>query len=80
MAPLYGVAPPADGLEERELGPSRGGYFAQIPFLLLNGHNNEPDSIRRGYTLHRDVLCADVGAPMPVLPPLPVLDPGQANR
>jgi hypothetical protein len=67
-------------LEERELGPSRAGYFAQVPFLLLHAFNEDPDPIRRGSSLHRDVLCSDIGAALPDLPPVPPLDPGQTNR
>jgi hypothetical protein len=79
MAALYGQ-PPAAGLELRELGPDRIGYFTQIPYLTLHAFNNEPDSIHRGVTINLDILCADPGAALPNLPPVPQLLPNQTNR
>ena len=38
MAPLYGVAAPASGYVERDLGPQRVGYFSQLPYLTLHAH------------------------------------------
>jgi len=80
MAALYGVAPPASGYEERDLGAQRVGYFTQIPFLSLYGLNGEADSIHRGVTINLDLLCAVLGPPAAVLPPVPALMPGQTNR
>ena len=79
MAALYGVAAPASGYEERELGAQRVGYFSQIPFLSLYGLNDEADSIHRGVSINLDVLCAVLGPPA-VVPSLPALMPGQTNR
>lgn len=80
MAAFYGMPPPAQGLEARDLGPERLGYFMQLPFLMVNGINRDPDSIHRGVELNLDVLCADVGTPASNLPPLPPQGPGQTNR
>ncbi|HYP77705.1 MAG TPA: DUF1592 domain-containing protein [Polyangiaceae bacterium] len=80
MAGLYGVAAPATGYEERELGAQRVGYFSQLPFLSLYGLNAEADSIHRGVTINLDVLCAVLGPPAAVLPAVPALMPGQTNR
>lgn len=80
MATLYGAGTPASGFEERDLGPSRIGYFLQLPFLVLYGHNDDPDSIHRGVSMSLDVLCAPLGPPAPVIPPLPEPMPGQTNR
>jgi hypothetical protein len=80
MAALYGVSPPASGYAETELGPRRAGYFSQIPFLSLYGHNAEPDSIHRGVSMNLDVLCTVLGPPAANLPPIPALEPGQTNR
>jgi hypothetical protein len=80
MAKLYGVSAPANGYAEAELGPQRVGYFSQIPFLSLNGLNNEPDSIHRGVSMNLDVLCTVLGPPAAMLPPIPALEPGQTNR
>jgi hypothetical protein len=79
-AALYGVAAPASGYAERDLGPQRVGYFSQLPYLTLHGLNNEPDSIHRGVTLNLDVLCANPGQAAPDLPPIPTLKPDQTNR
>jgi len=79
MAGLYGVAAPASGYEERDLGAQRVGYFSQIPFLSLYGLNDEADSIHRGVSINLDVLCAVLGPPS-VVPSVPALMPGQTNR
>jgi len=80
MAALYGVAAPANGYEERDLGPQRVGYFSQMPFLSLYGLNGEADSIHRGVSINLDILCAVLGPPATELPPVPALAPGQTNR
>ncbi len=82
MAPLYGagMTAPASGFIESQLGPNRVGYFTQLPFLVLYGHNDIPDSIHRGVSMALDVLCAPLGPPAPDIPPLPAPLPGQTNR
>jgi hypothetical protein len=80
MAPLYGVPAPAAGLEERDLGSARPGFFAQAPFLIVNSINNDPDTVRRGFTIHFDVLCADTGSPGIEMPSLPPFEANQTNR
>jgi len=82
MAPLYGggMAAPASGFVERDLGSNRSGYFMQLPFLTLYAHNGDPDSIHRGVSMSLDVLCAPLGPPAAVIPPLPAVMPGQTNR
>jgi hypothetical protein len=80
MAAIYGVKAPASGLEERELGAARAGYFTQLPFLALYAFNEQPDPIHRGVTLNLEFLCANPGTPAANLPPIPPLKPGQTNR
>jgi hypothetical protein len=80
MAALYGLPPSGSGLVEQELGPRRAGYFSQLPYLTLNSLNAEPDSIHRGVSLNLDLLCAPLGPPAAVIPPVPPLQPGQTNR
>ena len=82
MAPLYegGVSASASGLVEQPLGVNRVGYFTQLPFLVLYGHNAIPDSIHRGVSMALDVLCAPLGPPAANIPPLPATVPGQTNR
>lgn len=82
MAPLYGsgVTAPASGFAQLDLGAGRMGYFEQLPFLVLYGHNDQKDSIHRGVNLALDVLCAPLGPPAAVIPPLPDAMPGQTNR
>ncbi len=80
LAPLYGLEPPPTGLELVSLGPSRAGYFMQVPFLLLNGLNRVPDSVRRGLTILNDVLCANLPPPRDLVPPVPAPAAGQTNR
>jgi hypothetical protein len=80
MAELYDVEAPAAGFELRDLGSSRRGYFGQLPFLIVNSVNRDPDSIRRGVVLNSDVLCTKLVQLSDALPPIPVLEPGQTNR
>jgi len=80
LAGNYGVQPTPIQIEERVLEPSRIGYFMQVPFLLLGGRDDGPDTIGRGITLADEVLCQDVPAHPGVLPPLPALAAGQTNR
>ena len=81
MAALYGVTAPASGAyAQGDLGAKRVGFFSQIAYLTLNGHNDEPSSILRGVTLNLDVLCATLGPPATVIPSIPPLEPGQTNR
>ena len=81
MATFYGLTAPAAGsYTQADLGAKRVGFFSQLPYLTLNGHNDEPSSILRGVTLNLDVLCATLGPPAAVIPPIPPLMPGQTNR
>jgi hypothetical protein len=80
MATLYGLASQGSGFVEKELGAGRVGYFSQLPFLTLYGHNSQPDSIRRGRTLALDVLCEKFGQAVEDLPPLAEHHEGQTNR
>ena len=81
LAPLYGLAAPAAGLELRDIGPSRAGYFMQVPFLMLRGVGVQPDSIQRGNQVEVTMLCGpDHGPTDVVIPPLPPLMEGQTNR
>jgi hypothetical protein len=79
MAALYGLAG-GSGFVEQDLGPKRAGYFSQLPYLTLHAFNLEPDSIHRGVSLNLDVLCAPLGPPAAVIPPVPPLQAGQTNR
>jgi hypothetical protein len=79
-APLYGLKAPASGYMETDLGAQRVGYFMQVPFLALYGFNAEADSIHRGVSLNLDVLCAKLGPPAAMIPPIPPLMAGQTNR
>ncbi|HVY26241.1 MAG TPA: DUF1592 domain-containing protein [Polyangiaceae bacterium] len=80
MAPLYGLQVSGTDLVEQDLGPTRVGYFSQLPYLTLNAFNAEPDSIHRGVSLNLDVLCAPLGPPAATIPPVPALQAGQTNR
>lgn len=58
LAALYGVAAPAsDAFEAVPLGPARRGWFAQLPFLMLDSVNDTPDAFRRGAMFTNYVLC-----------------------
>lgn len=78
LAPLYGLAPPSSALELRELGPSRAGYFMQVPFLLSWGDGEQSDPIHRGSQLQK-LSCGPMSS-IAQKPPLPLLEPGETNR
>jgi len=83
MAPLYGLsAPPAGTYAQTDFGAQRVGWFSQVPYLTYFGidDHNEPASILRGVSLNLDVICATLGPPAAVIPPLPALKPGETNR
>jgi len=81
MAKLYGLTAPASGTyAQADLGSKRVGYFSQLPYLTLNAIAAEPNSILRGVTLNRQVVCATLGPPAANIPPIPPLMPGQTNR
>ena len=82
LAPFYGMKASAGALELRDVGPSRSGYFMQLPFLMLWSHNADPDSIRRGARLEAAMLCGPQRPELPGVETLPVTPsaPGQTNR
>jgi len=80
MAKLYGLSQTGSGLTEQDLGPERVGFFSQLPFLTLHGLNGESDPIHRGASINLDVLCARLGPPSAMLPPIPPLEANQTNR
>jgi hypothetical protein len=80
LAPLYGLDARSNGLELRDLGPTRSGYFMQVPFLLLQGWNDNPNSIQRGFELERTMVCRPAIADLNIPPPLPPLVSGETHR
>jgi hypothetical protein len=79
LAALYGVAAPASGYVERDLGPT-GWLLLAAAYLTLNAINGEPHSILRGVSINLDILCVDPGAPAADIPSVPELKPDQTNR
>jgi len=81
MAKLYGLTAPASGTyAQGDLGTRRVGFFSQLPYLVVKANDGEPNSILRGVTLNREVVCATLGPPANNIPPIPPLQPGQTNR
>ena len=80
LAGSYGVTPAPASIEERVLDSSRVGYFMQIPFLTATDDGVQVNTMRRGLTVNRDVLCVDLPSPVSVPAPLPALMPGETNR
>ncbi|HET9930262.1 MAG TPA: DUF1592 domain-containing protein, partial [Polyangiaceae bacterium] len=74
LAQFYGMAAPASGLEVRELGASRSGYFMQVPFLMQFARGAESAPSRRGFWVQR-MLCG----PRPG-PDVVATSPPQGNR
>jgi hypothetical protein len=59
LAPLYGLEPAPSALEARDVGSARGGFYLHVPFLLLRGVREQPDTAERGAVLIDRVLCAN---------------------
>lgn len=79
MSALYGVKVSGSGVSQVTLS-DRAGWYSQAPFLTLWAINDDPDSIHRGVRINLDTLCAELGAPAKMLPPVPALAPNQSNR
>jgi hypothetical protein len=80
LAGHYGVEPAPAETEERVLEPSRTGYFMQVPFLLLGGSDDGPDTIARGVAVARQILCNELPGHVAPVPPLPPVAFGRTNR
>jgi hypothetical protein len=80
LAPLYGIEPAPDGVQDMDLPASRVGYFMQVPWLLSLGFDQDPNTIYRGLELLFGVLCSNLPPPSGLPPPLPDLQQGQTNR
>jgi hypothetical protein len=81
LAPIYGVDPPPDAVEERTAGGGRIGYFMQAPFLTARTDDGgESDPIRRGDAIENDVLCVTWPAHTIAASTLPRPAAGQTNR
>jgi hypothetical protein len=79
LADSYGVSRPAQ-IEEQTLDPSRIGYFMQVPFLLVDGRDDGPDTIARGTAVANEVLCLDIMGHVGPALPLPAPAAGQTDR
>jgi len=79
LAPLYGVTRAPSAIEARVVGPSRIGYFMQVPFLLFTGLEGRPNSILRGALLQQNVLCRVLAKPA-IFVSLPSQPANQTNR
>jgi Protein of unknown function (DUF1592)/Protein of unknown function (DUF1588)/Protein of unknown function (DUF1595)/Protein of unknown function (DUF1585) len=77
-ATLYGVQ--ATSVVLKDFGPTRTGYFAQVPYNMLFGsYAGQSNPILRGATLQRKVLCGVLPPPDSVFV-LPDPLPNQTNR
>lgn len=66
LADVYGVAPPADENETRELDPaSRPGLLTRALFLVGFERGGQPDIIHRGLFVATRLLCQTVPPPPP---------------
>ncbi len=63
LAPYYDLTVSGAAFKQQDLGPSRMGYFSQVPYLVMHSVNDTPDSIHRGVDLNLKVLCAEVESP-----------------
>lgn len=78
LAPFYGMNAPVE-LEWRDVGPSRGGYFMQVPFLMMEGTDAESNPIRRGLAVQR-MLCGTLPEPPADISPPPDFREGETTR
>jgi hypothetical protein len=84
LATLYGVTAPgatADKFVRVNLDGERAGWFTQVGFLAMTATDFNPRPIKRGVTISRRVLCADVPPPPPEVksPSAPAIS-GKTNR
>ncbi|HEY3499394.1 MAG TPA: DUF1592 domain-containing protein [Polyangiaceae bacterium] len=79
LAAYYGLSVTANGLELRELGPSRSGYFLQVPFLMVRADGARSDPIQRGFRLQR-LVCGELPAAHAAPPETPLPIDGQTTR
>jgi Protein of unknown function (DUF1592)/Protein of unknown function (DUF1595)/Protein of unknown function (DUF1588)/Protein of unknown function (DUF1585)/Protein of unknown function (DUF1587) len=81
MAKLYGLpAPSGNAMKLQDFGPSRPGFFSQVPNLVVNGDDIHSDAIHRGVPILQDILCANLKPPEFAVPPTPAPVPGQNDR
>jgi len=82
LAPFYGLDAPKKGLELRDMGPARSGFFMQVPYLMLGGIGLGTNPIMRGLRLERAMLCGPQQPPPTdvVIPPVPEPVMGQTTR
>ena len=80
LAELYGISPAPADVSLRDLGPSRVGFFSQIPYLMLFGDDTHSDAIHRGIFLNYEVLCAKLPTPTFQVPQLSAPLPNQTDR
>ena len=80
LAQLYGVAAPASGFVERDLGPRRPGSSPSFPSWPPTRSTCRRTRSHRGVHMNLDVLCATLDPAAPDLPPVPAQKPDQTNR
>ena len=80
-AEFYGVAGEfGAGFTKVELDPAkRAGILTQVGFLSKHGSLRQSDPIHRGVSVVHDPFCETLAAPN-MVPPLPVIKPGETNR
>jgi hypothetical protein len=84
LAVLYGVAAPgatADNFVRVDLGGHRAGIYTEVGFLAVTATDYNSRPVKRGVTISRRVLCADVPPPPPEVksPSAPPIS-GKTNR
>jgi hypothetical protein len=64
-----------------DLDPAqRAGFLTTPGFLAAYASGNDPDIIHRGVFIATRLLCAQLPAPAPNIPPLAEVQPNQTNR
>ncbi len=83
LSSLYGIDPaavPEGSFAQVDLGPSRVGYFSQLPALMARSYQGQPNAVHRGVSLNERVLCVNLPPPSSIdVATLPRAE-GQTNR
>ncbi len=65
LAGIYGVAPPAMGIESRQLPANRAGVLTRVAWLAGHSHPDQTSPTLRGKAIRTRFLCNEIAPPPP---------------
>jgi hypothetical protein len=80
LAPFYGLGDTPAEVELRDVGPSRSGFFMQVPFLMRWAQNAQSSPTQRGLHLEMAMLCRPPRPPNSEIPALGPAVQGETTR